>query len=292
MEALNEVKRALLIASASHARAYSRLTPSELKELNDNFVETFVGPRAITGHTIPARSVGRRHSDMLAKLDKTGLYDAAEALIPLTNTALLDLLAQLPENALPQVTIHGQRFQRLTTAAGDIIIAGRENNTFELDSPEMREVICVISLGGNDTYREGTSNLNRPVMVILDLGGNNSFVGTRPGIQGGSIMGISMVVTHGQGNSTFQARDVAQGSTMGGVGILVNSSGSNTYTGLRRVQGHALVGLGLLIDRSYSDTSFKASMWAQGFGAPGGYGLLHKSGGNNHFYCGGMYLDS
>ena len=291
LEALNEVKRCLLTATSAHARAFSTLTSAELTELEKNFVNTFVGNGCINGHTIPARSVGRKHVDILERVDKAALYDAAEALIPLTNTALLDLLDQLPEDALPQVMMNGQKFQRLSTAAGDIIVGGRGNNVYDLDSPEMREVICVISPGGNDTYREGTCDLKRPVLVIIDLHGNNTFSGMKPGIQGGSVMGISMLLDR-DGNSTYEARDIAQGSSLGGVGILINYAGSNTYKGLRRVQGHALSGLGMLIDKGSGNASYKASLWAQGFGAPGGFGVIHNTGGNNHYYCGGLYLDS
>ena len=291
-EALVEVKRSLLLAASAHARAFSTLTAAELTELNSNFVETFVGKGCVNGHTIPARSVGRRHVDIMARVDTAALYDGAEALIPLTNTALLDLLMELPDDALPHVVMNGQRFQRLTTAAGDIIIGGKGKNVYDLDSPEMREVICVISRGEEDIFREGTCTMNRPVMVIIAMGKKNTFTGVRPGIQGGSIMGISMLLDRG-GRSIYDARDVAQGSTMGGVGILINYDTANSYTGVRRVQGHALLGLGMLIDRASGDASYKAALWSQGFGAPGGYGILTNSGnGNNHFYCGGLYLDS
>jgi len=223
----------------------------------------------------------------------SALYDAAEALIPLTNEALLDLLVQFPDDVLPQVTIGGQRFQRLVTPAGDIIIGGRgRNNTFDLDSTEMRNVIGVISFGEHDTFREGVSDMSRPVLVVMALGRQNTFIGTRPGIQGASIMGVSMLLDRG-GNSTYRAHDVAQGSTMGGVGILINYSGGNRYEGRRRVQGHAMLGLGMLIDRGTGDATYRAAMWAQGYGAPGGFGVLSNSGNaNNHFYCGGLYLDS
>jgi len=293
MEALNEVKRCLLVAASAHAKAFSPLTTAELTELDKNFVNTFIGPGCINGHTVYARSVARKHFDIMVKADTAALYDAGEALIPLTNTALLDLLTQIPEDALPQVVMNGQKFQRLSTTAGDIIIGGRGKNTYDLDSPEMSEVICVISFGEEDTYREGTCTIaTRPVLAILALGKKNIFVGTKLGIQGGSIMGVSMLLDR-EGNSTYSAADVAQGATMGGIGILINYGGGNTYTAKRRVQGHALLGLGMLIDKGAGNAAYKAALWAQGFGAPGGFGILSNSGnGNNHYYCGGLYLDS
>ena len=293
LEAIVDVKRCLLAAASAHARAFSTLTAAELVELQKNFADTFVGKGCISGHTIPARSVGRKHVDIMDRVDKAALYDGADALIPLTNTALLDLLMQLPEDALPNIMINGQRVQRFTTAAGDIIISGQGGrNVYDLDSQEMRDVICVISRGDDDTFREGVCNWNRPVLVVIAMGKKNTFVGTKTGIQGGSIMGISMLLDRAE-QSTYSAADVAQGSTMGGVGILINYEGTNSYKGLRRVQGHALLGLGMLIDRGKGNSSYKASLWAQGFGAPGGFGVLANSGGgNNHYYCGGLYLDS
>jgi len=302
LEAVVEVKRCLLLAASSHARAFSTLTHAELSELKQgpvrqqspkNFADVFIGKDCITGHTVPSRSVARKYIDYMSRVDAAALYDGADALIPLTNTALLDLLTQLPDDALPQVMLSGQRVQRLTTAAGDIIIGGRGGkNVYDLDSLEMRDVICIIGRGENDTYREGTCDMNRPVMVVIALGQRNTFTGSRPGIQGGSIMGISMLLDR-YGNSTYDARDVAQGSTLGGVGILINYEGTNHYKGLRRVQGHALLGLGMLIDQGKGNATYKAAMWAQGFGAPGGFGILSNSGnGNNHYYCGGLYLDS
>ncbi|MDR0521967.1 MAG: hypothetical protein LBH00_08980 [Planctomycetaceae bacterium] len=290
LEAVNEVKRCLLIAKSAHARAFAALNNAELKELETNFVSTFCGNDCINGHTIPKRSVGRKHMDIFEKVDKAALYEAAEAMIPLSNPAFLALLDQLPEDALPQIMLNGQKVQRLTTAAGDIIIGGRGNNIYDLDSPEMMDVICVIDLGGNDTYREGTCNMNRPVFAIIDLHGNDVYTGSKPGIQGGSVMGISFLLD-AEGDDTYTALDIAQGSTMGGVGILIDLAGNDKYKALRRCQGHALAGLGMLIDKGGND-DYRAAMWAQGFGAPGGFGVLENAEGNDHYYCGGRWLDS
>ncbi len=49
--------------------------------------------------------------------------------------------------------------------------------------------------------------------------------------------------------------------------------------------------MGLLIDRAGND-SYKAARSAQGFGGPLGFGLLDDLEGNDHYYAGGLYLDS
>ncbi|MDR2115842.1 MAG: hypothetical protein LBP87_05615 [Planctomycetaceae bacterium] len=289
-EAVNEVKRSLLEAQMAHARALSTLTTAEQIELAKNLIPTFIGQGCVNGHTIPNRTFGRRLCNLMEKMDKTGIYDAAEALIPLTNMALLDLLDKLPENAFPTVMISGQKVQRLSTAAGDIIISGRENNVYDLDGLEMSDVACIIDLGGNDSYRDGTCNLNRPVLVIIDLHGNDVYSGSKPAIQGGSMLGVSVLIDM-DGDDTYSAADLAQGSTLGGAGMLFDFAGRDSYKALRRAQGHALEGLGMLIDRKGND-KYRAAMWAQGFGAPGGFGIIEDTEGDDNYYCGGFYLDS
>ncbi|MDR3182538.1 MAG: hypothetical protein LBT89_06400 [Planctomycetaceae bacterium] len=289
-EALAAVKGSLMTAASAHARAMSGFTQAEIKELSDNLVQTFAGKGCVNGHTVPARSVGRKHADIMDKMDRAAMYDAAEALIPLSNPALLALLDKLPASVGQSVMINGTKVQRLSTAAGDIIIGGKENNVYDLDSPVMRDVICVIDLDGNDTYREGTCSLDRPVFAVIDLHGNDTYTGSKPGIQGGSVLGVSILID-AEGDDTYSAVDLAQGSSMGGAGILIDLAGNDKYKALRRVQGHALFGLGMLIDKKGTD-NYHAALWAQGFGAPHGFGVLEDAEGNDHYYCGGLYLDS
>ncbi|MDR2756841.1 MAG: hypothetical protein LBC20_14170, partial [Planctomycetaceae bacterium] len=289
-EAINEIKRCLLEAQMAHARALSTLTTAEQSELAKNLVPTFIGPGCVNGHTIPNRTYGRRLCNLMEKMDKAGMYDAAEALIPLTNTALLALLDKLPEDAFPTTMISGQKVQRLSTAAGDIIISGRENNVYDLDALEMNDVVCIIDLGGNDSYRDGTCDITRPVLAIIDLHGNDIYSGSKPGIQGSSILGVSMLID-AEGSDTYSAGDLAQGSTLGGSGMLFDFAGHDSYKALRRAQGHALEGLGMLVDRKGND-KYRAAMWAQGFGAPSGFGVIEDTEGNDQYYCGGFYLDS
>jgi hypothetical protein len=289
-EAVNEIKRCLLEAQMSHARALSTLTAAEQMELAKSLVPTFIGLGCANGHTIPNRTYGRRLCNLMEKMDKAAMYDAAESLVPLMNMGLLGLLDKLPEDAFPTTMISGQKVQRLSTSAGDIIISGRENNVYDLDSPDMHDVVCIIDLGGNDTYNNGTCDLTRPVLAIIDLHGNDIYSGSKPGIQGGSILGVSILVDM-DGGDTYSAGDLAQGSTLGGVGMLFDFAGHDSYKALRRAQGHALEGLGMLVDRKGND-KYRAAMWAQGFGAPGGFGILEDAEGNDHYYCGGLYLDS
>ena len=202
---------------------------------------------------------------------------------------MLEQLKSLPANGDIRVEgVTGAVVEKIDTPYGAIIIGGKGPNTYDFD--RMPGVCAVIDLGGDDTYIEGVVGLERPVLVIADLGGHNVYRGSKPGIQGGAILGVSMLLNMG-GHAVYEARDVAQGSAVAGIGILIDYDGRSRYRGLRRVQGQALGGLGVLVERN-GGNDFHAAMWAQGFGGPLGFGLLDCNVGNNHYYCGGMWRDS
>lgn len=286
--ALDQVQRSLLESQMAFAAALEPLSRSEISSFTKSAYSAFTSG-ASNGHTLPSRGTARSLCRMLQKSNRVKMHDAAAALVPLTNPSLLEQLGGLPAGGavlVPGAT--GPVYRRILTSAGDIIVGGPDSNTYNLD--EMAGVSAVIDIGGDDVYVEGSVSISRPVLVILDLAGNDSYRGTKPGIQGGAILGISMLLD-AAGNDTYQAKDVAQGSALGGAGILIDRGGSDSYVGLRRVQGHALGGLGVLLDRDGNDR-YHAAMWAQGFGNPLGFGVLDDLAGDDHYYCGGLYLDS
>jgi len=287
-QALEVVQQSLTGAQTSFAAALAPLPQSEVAELAGGLYPVFVGNND-HGHTLNDRGTGRRLCDLMEKMDRRSLFNAADALVPLTDRELLQALKSLPEDGDVKVEgVTGRVVRKMVTSAGTIVIGGKGNNVYDLD--KMRDVAVVIDLGGDDVYREGTVSLDRPVLIVIDLAGNDRYEGTRPGIQGGAVLGVSLLVDL-EGRDIYRARDVAQGSALGGVGILVDFEGDDYYAGLRRVQGHAMGGLGILLDRAGDDT-YHAAMWAQGFGAPLGFGVLDDLDGKDHYYAGGLYLDS
>ena len=193
-----------------------------------------VGQNSV-GHTLADRGTGRRMCDLIEKMDRGALIDAANALVPITDPKLLAQLKQLPDDgdvSVPGVT--GRVAAKIDTPAGAIVIGGKGNNTYHLDN--MPGVAAVIDLGGDDAYYDGTVSPDRPVLLVIDLAGNNVYRSTKPGVQGGAILGVSMLLDL-EGNDVYQAEDVAQGSCLAGIGILIDYAGNNRYRGFRRVQG-------------------------------------------------------
>jgi hypothetical protein len=287
-EALDAVKQALIESQVAFQGFLAPLTKGEINELSTYLYPVLVSQNTI-GHTLADRGTGRRLCDLLEKTNRDALHTAAEALAPLADKEFLAMLAKLPEKGdvdVPGVT--GRVLRKIETPAGTIIVGGRGKNVYHLD--EMPDVAAVIDLGGDDEYIEGSVSLQRPVLVVIDLAGNDYYHGTKPGIQGGAILGVSMLLDL-DGDDTYEAKDVAQGSGLFGVGILIDYAGKDSYRGVRRVQGSALGGMGILIDRS-GDDHYRAAMWAQGFGGPLGFGLLDDIDGDDHYYAGGMWRDS
>ncbi len=287
-EALDRVKEALIAARAAHAAALAPLTKSELRELATNAYPVLVSQNNV-GHTLANRGTGRRLCDLIEKIDLGAMVQAGDSLARLASPDLLHKLSELPADGNVKLDgVTGTVVARYDTPAGAVIIGGRGPNTYQLD--KLADVACVIDLGGNDVYHDGSVSLSRPVMVIIDLGGDDHYRGSVPGIQGGAILGVSMLLDLA-GDDLYQAADCAQGSALAGVGILVDYAGSDRYAGIRRVQGQALGGVGVLIDRAGND-AYKAAMWAQGFGGPRGFGLLDDCEGSDHYFCGGRWRDS
>lgn len=287
-QALDVLEQALTAAQSAYAAAVAPLTPAELAELSQNLYPVFVGNNT-NGHTLIDRGTGRRLCDLMEKMDRRAWFNAADALVALTNPELLQQFKAITaEEHVPVKGVTGTILRRIVTSAGTILVGGKDKNTYDLD--QLDDVVAVIDLGGDDVYREGVTTLARPVLVVIDLGGDDRYEGTRPGIQGGAVLGVSMLVDL-EGRDIYRAQDVAQGSALCGVGILVDFEGDDYYAGIRRVQGHALGGIGILLDRAGND-SYRAAMWAQGYGAPLGFGVLEDLDGKDHYYAGGLYLDS
>ena len=287
-QALDAIKQCLADAQVSYCAAIAPLSKPEIRQLQAYLIPVLSSQNQV-GHTLVDRGTGRQLCDLMEKMDRSALHATAAALAPIADQGLLEQLKSLPSEGDVRVAgVTGTVAARIDTPSGAILIGGKGNNTYQLD--QLEDVAVVIDLDGKDAYYEGTVGPNRPVLIIIDLASNDTYRGSKPGIQGGAVLGVSMVLDL-DGDDVYQAEDIAQGSALAGVGILIDYAGNDRYTGIRRVQGQALGGLGILLDRGGSD-AYKAAMWAQGFGGPLGFGLLDDASGNDHYFCGGMWRDS
>jgi len=164
-------------------------------------------------------------------------------------------------------------------------VGGTGDNVYDTDA--LPDVAVVIDLGGNDTYREGTVSAQRPVMIILDLGGNVRISVRNP---------VSKVVRLWRvaarrlaGDDKYEAQDVAQEHALPAWVFLIDHAGNDTYRGLRRKSrlGHGWNRV--LIDRA-GDDSYHSSLYAQDL-AGRSVRCPRRSQRRDHYYAGGKWPD-
>lgn len=146
------------------------------------------------------------------------------------------------------------------------------------------------------------------VGMLVDAGGNNTYVGRTQTQGAGHILGVG-VLASGAGNDTYEAVRSAQGQgLLGGVGVLVDQGGDDAYRAVvptggvwngdlalcddlsRYMQGSAFdrragplaPSVGILLDRSGDDV-YAAQTLAQGFGQGPGAGILFDGAGNDRY---------
>lgn len=285
-----QLEHILIEARKAYGRAVEPLSPDELKELARRLYYVLT-TNAVVGHTVNDRGSALRMVRLLQKMDRAAQWDLAEILVGVCDEGFLkSLRTSKPKRSLdgPVAGATGEILAKIDTPAGSILVGGPGSNEYRLE--EMKDVACVVDLGGNDVYLEGTVSVERPILIIIDLAGDDRYQGKLPGIQGSAILGGSILVDRA-GNDIFWGQDVAQGSTLGGVGILVDMGGDDQYLAYRRVQGQAIGGVGILVDYGGKD-DYRAAMWAQGLGGPLGFGLIDDLEGDDHYYVGGRFYDS
>ncbi len=242
------------------------------------------------GARLPAQKESREVFDLLERMDRAQHVKAAKVLVGLARPGLAGRLAAAGPKAAEPVAmpgVAGTIDRVIQTPQGKVVIGGAGKNAYNLD--EMGDVVMVIDVGGDDVYVEGSLSATRPMLVVVDLEGNDIYRGVKPGIQGGAVLGVS-VLMDAKGNDVYDAKDVAQGACVGGVGVLIDNAGDDTYKGIKRVQGSALAGVGLLVDRAGND-AFRGALFAQGVGGPLGMGVLDDVAGADTYYGGGLFLD-
>ncbi|MAE61786.1 MAG: hypothetical protein CMJ49_10585 [Planctomycetaceae bacterium] len=266
-------------------RAFEPLTEDERADLRANLYPVTAG-NLRQGYSVPDAATGMRLCDLLVKLDRTALFDAAHALRAAADPRKYNTLGQARNRDDERIEgVTGHVLQVVATNAGRILVGGKGNNVYQLD--ELTDVTMIIDRGGNDTYLEGTTTVERPILIIVDQAGDDIYRGTKPGVQGGAIIGLSLLIDHA-GDDRYEARDVAQGAALAGVGVLIDLAGNDTYLGDRRVQGSAFGGAAILIDAK-GDDDYRAALLAQAVGGPLGFGLLDDLTGDDHYYAGGKY---
>ncbi|HJZ12767.1 MAG TPA: hypothetical protein VJ521_11490, partial [Acidobacteriota bacterium] len=197
-----------------HARsevqqAFRSLSTAEREKLQEElYVEATAN--ATHGYRFGDKQKAVELIDLLERIDYGSLLRTAEELASLTESDWVKSLSDKDRGATAAYPhTSGEILDKRESGSCTVLLGGPGKNEYSLD--EMNNVCAVIDVGGDDLYIEGSVTADRPVLLLVDLNGNDIYRGLKPAIQGSSIMGISLLWDL-DGNDTYTANDVAQGS--------------------------------------------------------------------------------
>lgn len=153
--------------------------------------------------------------------------------------------------------------------------------------------LLIVSATGNDLYQRecGSANglIRNRLSAIIDLSGDDVFVGNTLLGPGAALFGVSVVLDL-TGADTWRSAYSGMGAGLWGVGWVEDRAGDDIYEGRVFGQGAGLGGVGVLMDRGGND-SYRIGWQGQGFAGWMGFGLLLDRAGADRYVAGGRELD-
>ena len=131
----------------------------------------------------------------------------------------------------------------------------------------------------------GATAEGHPLSVALMLGdayGGSHFVS---GTVARGVLGCGIVYSAGKTNTTYKADSWGLGAGLLGIGALVDEGGDDVYQVREAGEGAGYFGAGLLLDAAGNDRYELLSGDGQGYGGPGGIGILADRSGDDVYYA-------
>jgi hypothetical protein len=174
----------------------------------------------------------------------------------------------------------------LSTPFGDVFVFGElwsTGNGWAFSEPPL----LFVALGDFQyaTGEVGSTAALRPLSVALMLGddyGGSHFVS---GAVARGVLGCGIVYSAGKTRTTYKADSWGLGAGLLGVGILVDEGGDDVYQVREVGEGAGYFGAGLLLDAAGNDRYELLSGDGQGYGGPGGIGILADRSGDDVYYA-------
>ena len=247
-----------------------RITPSQRHALFDALP-------LLAGETEDGTAYAHVVDDIVPHIDEQSLhYGSLKALQALQNAA-----RELAGKNL--ASEEAWRFE-LATPWGDVVFEGGATQA----APARREAPMVwVRLTGDAPIKGplAATSPRRALSVGLDLGSGGSFETSPGGRSASGVLGCGALYVAGKTDTRYSATAWSQGCACVGFGALIDGGGDDTYELRHHGQGGALFGSGLLLDVAGSDTYRLLEGSGQGYGGPGGVGVLGDRSGDDHYYA-------
>lgn len=210
---------------------------------------------------------------LIQKADRKAIFRAAAEMV--------STISALIQNRQSRDSYTLQTPIALTTPLGGILIAGIGDDIHNLDRP----LLLLIDCGGNDIYR-GTyayNDLNHPFSIVIDLEGQDLYQSDKqPFGSVCGIFGLAALFDLGPKSDTYEGKTRCFGYSFGGVSLLYDESGDSTYNAESLCFGASEAGISLLLDGDGNDR-YSSYHDSQGYGALGGLGFLSDERGNDTY---------
>ena len=127
----------------------------------------------------------------------------------------------------------------------------------------------------------GATESGHPLSVALMLGDSRGGDHVVSGVVARGVLGCGIVYSAGTTRTTYQADSWGLGAGLLGIGVLVDEGGDDVYRIREAGEGAGYFGAGLLLDAAGNDHYELLSGDGQGYGGPGGIGILADRSGND-----------
>lgn len=224
--------------------------------------------------------------DLVARIDAMSLAHGSLLAISGIQRARRELEAAKPKDGWPDFEF------RDDTPWGEIVIVARKDRK-PIELPPGPAPLLLVALTPVKSVAEaGSTAPDRTLSVALFLDGVEHLgsLGAdagRTGIGGvaSGILGCGIVYVAGNGKTTYESASYALGCGILGTGILVDEGGDDVYRVRNVGEGAGVFGAGLLLDAAGNDRYELLSGDGQGFGGPGGIGILADRSGDDVYFA-------
>jgi hypothetical protein len=181
----------------------------------------------------------------------------------------------VPEGGWPEFEF------RLATPYGTLLFDNKPGST-RSESP-----FLVVRFGaGGITGPVGATAPERSLSVALLMGAQHRLAsdGDSRGTLASGVLGCGIVYAAGDVDQSYETGHWGQGAGFFGLGALIDEGGDDVYEMRSVGQGAAYFGAGLLLDAAGRDKYVLREGDGQGFGGPGGIGILGDRSGDDFYY--------
>ncbi|MCK4666217.1 hypothetical protein KAU33_05685 [Candidatus Dependentiae bacterium] len=177
--------------------------------------------------------------------------------------------------------------KEITFIEEDILIkvGTSENETFKIGEFKFE---IIIDTGGDDTYKFSEDYLTNSLQIIIDLSGNDKYIGTEFRGPGSGLIGIG-IIDDRSGDDEYQGGDLCFGAAIGGIGMVIDHSGNDKYFSNDFCLGAGYFGLGIIFDYTGHDL-YQSSKFSQGFASIKGIGICSDKEGDDIYITGKKVL--